>query len=107
MREINRERLANPARDKRKAFKRTYLHILYKKQKGVCPVCDNDMAWMNGVGLEVDHIDPNRQDFNDRSNHQLVHKACNREKSSMSLTEQTKAYCKPMSVILAGGVKSE
>jgi len=87
IREHNRKRLDNSGREKRKHLSPARKKDLYAKQSGRCNACQEPYPIEQ---LEEDHIDPNRQDFNARKNWQLLCKACNREKSAMSVFEQAK-----------------
>jgi len=99
---IARERLQNDSRDKRKTnFKWSDYVRHYKRQKGICPWCKQPMALIKGQ-LAMDHIDPNRQDFNDDSNLQVNHPRCNRSKGSMSVADQAKRNGTTYREILSG-----
>lgn len=106
VKQINRERLLNPDRDKRKRPSRGECQRLYDSQKGICPRCgDHLFVPANDKGNEVDHIDPNRQDFNHRSNKVLVHGLkCNRSKGAQSIQEQSKRMGKSFTDILQPGI---
>jgi len=86
---IARERLQNDSRDKRKPIPWAVIKRHYEKQKGICPWCNLPMVLIRSE-IEGDHKNPNAQDFNHDSNIQTLHKKCNREKSSMSIAEQSK-----------------
>lgn len=109
LRAINRERLQSPRMEKRKKFAWGVIQRLYEKQAGVCPFCQEIMVLLKTKRhlVEVDHINPNRPDFNDPKNLQLLHRDCNRQKSSMSMMDQAKRLGVPMTTILNGGVESE
>lgn len=89
MRAINRERIENPGRDTRKKFPWSKYTRLYKECKGVCWWCESTMPLIKGQ-VEVDHFDPNEQEFNGDGNLGLLHAKCNREKGPMNLTDQAK-----------------
>lgn len=84
----NRRRLeSGPTRQKRKRFPWSKYQKLYQKQGGVCWWCQSDMKLIKGQ-IEVDHFDPNADDFNGDTNLSVLHMDCNREKSAKTLTEQ-------------------
>ncbi len=87
---MGRERLQNPTREKRQHFTPSMYRKLFDAQLGICPECQEHLDVPADKG-EIDHKDPNRQDFNHPSNLQLLHKSCNREKSAMTIQEQSKA----------------
>ena len=89
VKKLNRERV-NPERQQRKRFPTSVYQRLYDKQGGDCREC-GDRLFVPARKNEIDHIDPNREDFNHPSNLQLLHPKCNREKSSKSVYEQSKA----------------
>lgn len=85
---LNRERV-DPTREKRKRFSKAVCQRLFDRQGGKCLMCRETLdipAYQN----EVDHIDPNRADFNHPSNLRLLHRSCNREKSSASVIDHAK-----------------
>ena len=87
---IRRRRLDNHHRDHRKRFAWSKYQRLYRRQRGMCPLCNDAMLLLRGQ-VEIDHKDPNRQEgFNDDDNLQLTHQSCNRRKSSRSIYEQAK-----------------
>jgi len=86
---LSRERLQNTTREKRKPISWGVIARHYKIQRGVCAWCNKDMKLIRSE-VEGDHINCNAQDFNDDKNIQVLHKSCNREKSSMSIAEQSK-----------------
>jgi 5-methylcytosine-specific restriction endonuclease McrA len=88
---INRMRLDSDVKDRqpRKTFSWAVYQRHYKKQRGICPWCSQTMPLIKGQ-IEMDHINPNAEDFNADTNLQVLHKDCNREKSSMSISEQAK-----------------
>lgn len=98
-----RRKLSNYAREKRKTnFSLSECKKLWKKAKGICSWCTNLMPSpeFNRTATAVDHIDPNRQDFNAWENLQLLHRKCNEEKNSKSIAEQAKATGKNFMQIL-------
>ena len=86
---LSRQRLQNYKRDQRKKFPSWLRKRLYDKQSGICRVCERFMSPKLNQ-LEIDHIDPNREDFNNEDNLQLVHWKCNRNKGAKSIQEQSK-----------------
>lgn len=100
---INRMRLDSNVSDRqpRKSFSWAVYQRHYKKQRGICPWCGNTMPLIKGA-IEMDHINPNAEDFNADSNLQVLHKACNRQKSSMSIAEQAKHQGTTYREILSG-----
>jgi len=89
IKKISRERLQNTDRPARIKFPWSKYRKLYQKQGGVCNWCDKEMALIRGK-VEIDHLNPNAENFNDDSNLQLLHTNCNREKSSKSIQEVSK-----------------
>jgi hypothetical protein len=88
-------------RVKRKQFKwpQDYKR-LYDRQKGICPECEQAMPFIRGE-IEVDHLDPFKEDFGDRINLRVTHKSpCNRKKGSSSLMQQAKRTGKTVRQIL-------
>jgi 5-methylcytosine-specific restriction endonuclease McrA len=92
IRELNRGRLQTDTRQRRERFKPRIYKLLYHRQGGICLLCGLGMIMPKSFpgGLEIDHIDPNRQDFNDPRNLQLAHESCNRKKGAKSVQEQSK-----------------
>lgn len=97
---LNRERV-NPQRDKRQKFPPRKYQQLFDKQRGWCPICVERLL-VPARRNAIDHIDPNRQDFNHTSNLQLLHPQCNLRKSSKSIQEQAKENGKTFREILKG-----
>ena len=101
---IVRSRLqVDPAeRQKRKHFTSAIYNRLYRRQRGICPICNLAMAKPNNFpgGLEVDHVNPNEPDFNGINNLQLTHEKCNRQKGAKSIQEQSKANGKTFAEIV-------
>ena len=56
--------------------------LLYKKQKGVCPICKTGLGYLSSENLEIHHLkrvadlDVDDPLLNDITNLQLVHKSC-------------------------------
>lgn len=101
VRKLNRERV-NPEREKRKRFPKSLYQVLYDRQKGMCPLC-NEHLRVPATQNEVDHIDPNREDLNHKTNLQLAHPGCNRSKSAESIYEQAKKSGRGFADIVAVG----
>lgn len=97
IREDNRRRLENPDREKRKSLSPPRRRDLYARQSGRCAECQDPFPIEK---LEADHKDPNRQDFNARSNWQLLCRPCHAEKAAKSVMEQTKFYGRTAKEIL-------
>lgn len=75
---------------------------MYEAQKGICPLCQETMPLIRGK-IEMDHINPELtgEEFNARSNRQVVCSGCNKEKSAMTVAQQTKFYGKTMTQIVS------
>lgn len=87
---LRARRLDRRGRENRKQFAWSKYQALYRKQRGMCPLCETAMLLLRGE-VEIDHKDPNRAEgFNDDANLQLAHRKCNRRKSSQSLYQQAK-----------------
>lgn len=89
IKKISKERLQNDNRPARIKFSWSKYRRLYTQQNGICSWCDDTMPLIRGQ-IEIDHINPNASNFNDDSNLQVLHKHCNREKSSKSIQEVSK-----------------
>jgi len=88
---LRRQRLDKAAgRPKRIRFSWVKYRRLYDKQRGICAWCDKEVALFRG-DVEIDHRDPNAEDFNGDGNLQLLHSSCNRSKNAKSIAEQSKA----------------
>ena len=105
MRMVNRERLENYQRDKRKPLSPSKVRSLYIRQKGVCPACGHPLPdpRFHRTEVHVDEIDPNRDDFNAMNNRRLLHSGCNLKKGSQSLPEQSKSTGRTVVDILGDG----
>lgn len=86
---LNRERLTNNNRQKRVHFPWSKYGMLYKQSGGQCWWCGELMPFIKGR-VEIDHFNPNADDFNNNDNLGLLHTECNREKGSMDLDTQAK-----------------
>jgi hypothetical protein len=108
---IVRERLQvdRASREPRERFKPQLYKRLYHRQRGICPLCGLGMILPLTFpgGLEIDHINPNAEDFNGISNLQVTHEICNRKKGAKSIQEQSKASGKPFTEILRVPVDEE
>jgi hypothetical protein len=108
---LERERLQvdSSSREPRKRFKPGAYKLLYHRQRGICPLCSLGMVtprvWPGE--LEIDHIDPNRDDFGADSNLQLTHRTCNRKKGGKSILEQSKSSGRPFAEIVRVPVDAE
>lgn len=85
--QLSRRRLEVKGRVTRKQRKWSEYKKLHHKQRGVCPWCMHEMALIRG-SVEIDHVDPNAEDFNGDGNLLLLHQRCNREKGAMNLEQQ-------------------
>jgi len=58
--------------------------LLYKRQKGVCPICNTGLGYLSSENLEIHHLkrvadlDVNDPLLNDIKNLQLIHKSCHK-----------------------------
>ena len=58
--------------------------LLYKRQKGVCPICSTELGYLSSENLEIHHLirvadlDIDDPLLNDITNLQLVHKPCHK-----------------------------
>ena len=89
VRKLNRSRLSVHNRDPRKRFSWNVYRKRYTLQHGICPICGQVMALLKSK-IEIDHKDPNRQDYNADTNLQVVHTQCNQTKGAKSIYEQSK-----------------
>ena len=104
IREWRRQRV-NPERDAKDKTSPSEKQKMFNAQKGFCPIC-NEILFIPATDRrnEVDHIDPNRQDLNHRTNKQLVHGVpCNRKKSSKDLIQQSKESGKTVQELIQPG----
>ena len=88
--QMERERLQIEGRPERIKFPPSMYQKLFDDQKGICPECQSLLDFP-AKRNEIDHKNPNEPRFNERFNLQLLHKSCNREKSAMTIQEQSKA----------------
>ena len=58
--------------------------LLYKRQKGVCPICNTGLGYLSSENLEIHHLkriadlDVDDPLLNDVTNLQLIHKSCHK-----------------------------
>lgn len=83
-------RRVNRNRDPRKAVPWSQLREIARRQHFICAICrDPEKPMRDKPGYTVvDHIDPNRKDFNHPDNLQAAHKSCNATKGAKSIYEQ-------------------
>jgi len=87
---LSRERLDDKDnRQKRKHFPWSKYVSLYKKCRGICAWCEGAMPLIKGE-INLDHKDPNAEDFNGDANLQVLHSSCNKQKNAMSIADQAK-----------------
>lgn len=89
VRSLMKERLTNLERQHRKHFSPSTYQKLFDRQKGVCSYCDEPLL-IPARKNEIDHFDPNAEEFNSPRNLQLLHSQCNRKKAAQSPSEQSK-----------------
>jgi 5-methylcytosine-specific restriction endonuclease McrA len=101
MRAHLRRKLEVSGRPPRQKFPWSEYKRMYERQGGICPLCQEVMPLIRGK-IEMDHINPGLvgEEFNARTNRQVVCRGCNREKSALSIPAQAKRYSKPMTEIL-------
>ncbi len=87
-------------RPKRIKFPPTMYQRLFDDQGGMCPECQEHLD-VPAKKNEIDHINPHEEKFNERFNLQLLHSSCNREKSAMTVLEQSKSSGETMETILS------
>lgn len=76
-------------REKRVKFSWGIYKRKYSAQKGICPICGHAMPLIKGQ-IEMDHINPNAEDFNNDNNLQVTHSKCNRSKGGQSILTVSK-----------------
>ena len=108
VKKLMRERI-DSGRDKREKFPKSMYQKLFDTQKGICPGYDTPPHPLTipAVKNEIDHIDPDRIDFNHRTNLQLLCVDCNRRKSSKSIAQQAKETGRPYTRILVNDDENE
>jgi hypothetical protein len=101
LRILGRRRLDGMRTEKRRRFKwpKDY-RPLYDKQKGLCPKCSKEMAFIRGA-IEIDHFDPLAEDFNADSNLRVMHAGCNSSKGADSIYETARKSSKTVLQIVA------
>lgn len=83
---LNRARLQNPDRPKRKPLSPSKRNALYAKQGGRCADCGESFPISQ---LTDDHHDPNAgANYNDFRNRRLVCRPCNSSKNANSVIEE-------------------
>ena len=101
---LNRERLNidKEERGARRRYRPAEYKKLYRRQHGICPICESEMAQpTNWPGnLAMDHLDVNSQDWDSEGNRQVTHSKCNQEKSSKSLNQMSKETGKTVADML-------
>jgi hypothetical protein len=99
IRQMGRKRLQidKNSRESRQRFRPRDYKRAYHRQRGICPICRLGMILPLTFpgGLAMDHIDPNRADFNHPSNLQVTHEICNKRKAAKSIQEQSKSSGRP------------
>lgn len=98
---IHRRKLHLHSRAPRQKFPWSKYKKLYQIQRGMCPYCSCAMFLQKGE-VEIDHRDPNRTDFNAENNLQLLHKRCNRKKSSRAIDAEAKSHNRTYIHLLTG-----
>ena len=91
VKKINRERV-NPERGKKIDYTWAQVKHAYKKQRGICPVCQKEMA-LDRNKLHGDHQNPNltvEEGLNSESNLRALHIVCNLKKSSKTIPQLSK-----------------
>ena len=89
VKQLMRERLDAPGRPKRAHVSLNARWKMYRRQKGICPLCEKEML-PDEKTWDVDHIVVDGTNFNDRANMWLTHQSCNRAKGAKSLLELSK-----------------
>jgi hypothetical protein len=102
-----RKQRVDPERDDRDKTSPAQKQKMFNAQKGFCPICKK-LLFIPATDHrnEVDHIDVNREDYNHRTNKQLVHgNPCNRNKSSKSIVQISKETGIPFDQIIGAGYR--
>lgn len=76
-------------REKRKPFSRAFKQKLFDRQGGVCLECHKPLI-VPAIKNEVDHIQPDAEDWHNTINLRLTHPKCNRSKGAKSLVQLSK-----------------
>lgn len=103
---LNRQRLLNRERDPHQHFPPRVYQRLFDAQKGLCGICGDQLEFPANRN-EIDRKDPNADDYNGRSNLQLVHgrlsvQKCNQKKGAKSMLDQCKCSGDSMLALIAG-----
>jgi hypothetical protein len=84
-----RKEKVNPDRGTKRLFPWSVVKMAYRRQKGICSVCKDEMALERNL-IEGDHWDSSleeEQGLNKLDNCRAVHKRCNRQKGSKTIYE--------------------
>jgi hypothetical protein len=106
IRSLNRERLSNRDRQKRKRFSPKVYQQLFDRQNGDCPYCESRLLVPARRNV-IDHFDPNAEDFNAQGNIRLVHPGCNAEKGAMTPIELAKKLGRPLTTLTTRKVSDD
>lgn len=87
---LMRERLDAPGRPQRIRVSLNARWKMYRRQKGICPLCNQEMPPDEKL-WDVDHIEPTSENFNGKDNLWLCHSSCNRSKGARSLNDLAKS----------------
>ena len=98
---LMRQRLDAPGRPKRVHVSLNARWEMYRRQKGICPLCNKEMAPDEKI-WDVDHIEPDSASYNGRDNTWLTHSGCNRSKGAKSLLDLSKESGKTIQEFLEG-----
>lgn len=88
---INKERV-NSDRGKKLSFTWSQIKRAYKRQRGICPVCQHEMA-LDRKSVHGDHVNPNlseQEGLNSERNLAATHSKCNLIKNSSSMADMSK-----------------
>ena len=99
---LMRQRLDAPGRPKRIHVSLNARWKMYRRQKGICPLCNTEMAPDEKL-WDVDHIEPDSPNYNGKDNLWLTHASCNRSKGAKSLIEMAKETGATINEILCRG----
>jgi len=103
MKLISRERLQNPGRAARIKFPPRMYQRLFDDQEGQCGCDCGSPLLVPARKNQIDHRDPNRQDFNHRSNLSLLLPQHNMSKNADSIQTQSKKSGRGFVEILQSG----
>lgn len=95
-------------RPKQDQFKWGEYVRLYRQERGVCPLCGEDMPLIKGK-IEMDHINSQLtgEAYNARQNRQVVCKPCNAEKNATTVPGMAKRTGRTMTDIVKPGYMAE